>query len=453
MRRTDRAAAAALLLILALPLAAQTPAKDLIKKAKAAAAAKDAARARDLYLQVIELDPDESQAYYRLAMLAPTPDEAARWLGRYTTLEPTDAWGWLALGDTLLKTGRPLEARDAYRKGAKLEPRNADMIKGAERGRKAVDPGVAPFVRFDHDSDGNDIYAFGMEGGLPLYGGFRLGGRFERVDIRDDSLRSGVNGFSLRLDARPRSDVLIGAAFGLAFVDAVHLRKESSPAPSSGILDGSISWMTLTGELRVRFRAPQSGPSLDVRLRRLPQAYSPLLLFNRVVQDDARLVGELPAGPFRLRGIGRISLIEALDQPVNSRLEGGVAVVHPFGSGGEISVQYHLLGFDHSPEVGYFAPRRVETVETGTSWELGGGDWSVSLDLGAGIQRLARQGEEPGPWKPALRGWSFFTYSLTAALQARLEIEAYSAPFAPVGTVVSENWKSLSINAGLRLRL
>jgi len=84
-----------------------------------------------------------------------------------------------------------------------------------------------------------------------------------------------------------------------------------------------------------------------------------------------------------------------------------------------------------------------------------GGDGLVSLafDLGAGIQRLAKQLEIPGPWKAVLRGWGMLAVDLAPLVQWRVEAEAYSAPFAPVGAVTAPDWRFFSAATSLVFRL
>mgnify|MGYP000335683714 CR=1 FL=1 len=95
-----------------------------------------------------------------------------------------------------------------------------------------------------------------------------------------------------------------------------------------------------------------------------------------------------------------------------------------------------------------------QTLEGGTYWEFGGdGGFSLAFDLGAGIQRLAKQEEELGPWKLALRGWGMFTVDLAPSVEWRVEAEAYSAPFAPVGVVTTPNWKYFSVSTSLVFRI
>jgi hypothetical protein len=216
----------------------------------------------------------------------------------------------------------------------------------------------------------------------------------------------------------------------------------------------ALSWTTPEADLRVRWREDNSIPSFEVRLQRLPLGTSPLLIANHAVRNELRLGLELPAGPVRIRGTGRAGLMETFGEDVNLRLQGDAALALPIGWRGEVSAQYHRLSFNRASFAGYFAPKLVETIEAGTYWDLGGdGQLSASVDLGVGIQRLAKQEEEVGPWKLALRGWSMLSVELSRTVQWRVEGEAYSAPFAPVGGVTAPNWRYVSVNMSLLIRL
>jgi hypothetical protein len=172
------------------------------------------------------------------------------------------------------------------------------------------------------------------------------------------------------------------------------------------------------------------------------------------MRNEVKLGVELPAGPLRLRAAGRAGLIEALGEDANRRLLGDAALALPLGWRGEISAQYHRLGYEQASTAGYFAPERVETIEGGSYWELGGdGAVSFSVDLGAGGQRVAEQGAEVGPWKLALRGWALLAVDLSRTIQWRTEAEAYSAPFAPVGVATAPDWRYGSITTWLLVRV
>jgi hypothetical protein len=435
-----------ILAAMAVPLAAQTPAKDLLKKAEAALEDGDTETAKELYLQVIDLDPEESDAYYKLGLLSENAEDALNWYKQYAELEPDDAWGWLAVGDASVKVGKPLEALEAYERAAKLAPDADDVKEGLEKGRLRAAWTVQPIGGTIGDSEGNRTWRYGIEGDVPLRGGFRLGGRIVASDIRGKPTPSSVQEFLFRIEGRPRFALRLELSAGLArFADQVGKK---------GLLGKSSPLITLEADLRVRWRDPDGGPALEARLQRVPYVSTPRLVINRAVMNDARVGVEWPVGFLRLRGAGRASWIETAGEASNRRLQADGALVLPINWRGEISVQYHRLGYGRDSLAGYFAPKSVETLEAGTYWELGDeGPVVVELDLGAGIQRLAKQHEDVGPWKLALRGYALFAADLLPGLQLRAETEAYSAPFASVGVVTAPNWKYLAISAGFLIRI
>src|SRR5205809_5783098 len=65
------------------------------------------------------------------------------------------------------------------------------------------------------------------------------------------------------------------------------------------------------GTFRLRWRAPNGGPALDLFAQRVAVDASPLLLANHVLRNEVLVRGEIPAGPLRLRGAGRAAGIEA----------------------------------------------------------------------------------------------------------------------------------------------
>jgi len=430
----------------AIPLAAQTPVKDLLRRAEAAMEDEDRALAEKLYLQVIDLDPDQSAPYYRLGLLARNAEVALGWFKQYADLEPDDAWGWLAVGKKSLKVGKTREALAAFKRAAKLAPGAEDIQKGLSEGRLRAAPTLEPIAAYSGDSEDFRTWRYGLRGDLALRGGFRMGGRISRSDLRGQGQKASIDEFLIRLEGKPRLALRLDLTAGLA----------RSAAQGTG-LAGKFKVdpaTTAEADLRLRWRATDDGPAFDVRLQRMLFASNPVLVVSRAVLDDARLGLDLPVGPFRIRGMGRASLIESAFEPSNRRLQADAALVLPFSGRGEVSMQVHSLGFEKASGAGYFAPKSVNTIEAGTYWELGGeGLMSGELDLGIGIQRLAKQGEEVGPWKPALRGWGYLAFDLAPTVQARLEAEAYSAPFAPAQAVAAENWKYLSVSLGLLVRL
>jgi hypothetical protein len=218
--------------------------------------------------------------------------------------------------------------------------------------------------------------------------------------------------------------------------------------------EGSSAWTTPETTLRLRLRAKDTPWALDIGAQRLPLGTTPLLVENQAMRNELRFQGTIPAGPLRLRLGGRAAEIETAVEQSNYRMQGDAAIVLPIGWCGEVSAQYHRLGFERASAAGYFAPQRVETVESGTYWVLGGnGAVSVDLDLGIGVQRLQKQNEQVGNWKASLRGWGGLNIDLSRRFRFRSEIEAYSAPFAPAGAVTTPNWRWVSVTFGLLVRV
>jgi len=424
--------------LIATPLFGQTSVAELMRRAEAAFADENRVLAERLFRQVLTLDPYQSRAVFRMGQLSRDDEVALQWFKQYAKLEPTDAWGWLAVGDKSLKVGKAVEALEAFERAARLQPKAQDIQERLAKGRLRAAPTIEPIGGLTHDSDGNLTLRYGLGGSMAFRGGFRLGARFARSSIDDGITAATLDEGVLRLEGRPRMALRLDLTAGLArlaFPDAA-------------------SWTTPEADLRIRWREEISSPSFEARLQRLPLGTSPLLIANHAVRNELRLSVELPAGPVRIRGTGRAGFIETLGENANLRLQGDAALALPIGWRGEVSAQYHRLSFHRASFAGYFAPKLVETIEGGTYWDLGGdGQVSASVDLGVGIQRLAKQKEKVGPWKLALRGWGMLSVDLSRMVQWRVEGEAYSAPFAPVGVVTAPNWQYISVNMSLLIRI
>jgi tetratricopeptide (TPR) repeat protein len=424
--------------LIATPFIGQTSVAELMRRADAAFADENRALAERLYRQVLTLDPYQSRAVYRLGQLSRDDEVALEWFKQYAELEPTDAWGWLAVGDKSLKVGKTVEALEAFERASRLQPKAQDIQERLAKGRLRAAPTIEPIGGLTHDSDGNLTLRYGLGGSMAFRKGLHLGARFVRSNIDDGINAATLDEGVLRLEGRPRMALRLDLTAGLARL----------------AYPDALSWTTPEVDLRVRWREDNSSPSFEARLQRLPLGTSPLLIANHAVRNELRLGVELPAGPVRIKGTGRAGLIETFGEDANLRLQGDAALALPIGWRGEVSAQYHRLSFNRASSAGYFAPKLVESIEGGTYWDLGGdGEVSASVDLGVGIQRLAKQGEEVGVWKLALRGWALLSVDLNRSIQWRVEGEAYSAPFAPVGVVIAPNWRYISASMGLLIRI
>ncbi len=425
----------ALLVILTLPVHAQDVA-GLLRQADSAFASGNPALAERLYRQLLKLDGQQSRAVYRLGVLSRDDEVALGWFKRYAMLEPDDAWGWLAVGDKSLRVGKTIEAREAYQRAAALAPEAQDVQQHLARGRLLAAPTIEPIGGCASDSDGNRTWKYGLKGDVARRGGWRLGGLATRSTIGDGTGDATLDEGLLRLEGRPQ----------------MAWRVDFSGGPAQLAPPGANPWTTGVADARIRWR--RQATAVEIRVQRLALGTSLLLVANRAMRDEAKLGVELPAGPLRFRATGTVALIETLGEDDNRRLQGDAALVLPLGWRGEISAQYHRVGFERTSSAGYFAPERVETIEGGAYWDLGGeGAVSFSVDLGAGGQRIAEQGAAVGPWKVALRGWAMLSVNLSRTIQWRTEADAYRAPFAPVGVATTRDWRYSSVSTGLLLRL
>ena len=419
------------------PLAAQAVSspRGLLRRADSAYAAGDRRRSAELYGRVLAEDPDQSRAVFRLAQLAATRQERLALYTRYTELEPRDPWGFLALGDAYHKAGRERSALGAYRAAARLAPSEPDVVARLGPQRHRVSPALEPIASYQRDSDANAVRRVGLRADLQAGEMTRLGAQVQRASVSgageatvDEALaRIGTRGPGLRVD------LLAGAA-----------RLASPLTPSA--------FITPSADGRLQWRAPSGGPAVELRAQRLVLGASPLLVANRVTRNEARFGLDFPAGPIRLRGTGRVGMVEALGESANRRLQGDGMIVLPIGDVKELSLQYHRLGYQRASLAGYFAPARVETIEGGTYLEFGE-RVVLAMDLVAGAQRLATQGAGVGPWRLALRSYAYVALPLGPTTQLRLEGEAYKAPFAPEGAVTAENWRYGSLSLALRWAL
>jgi len=411
---------------------------DLVRRADTAFEDENRDLAQKLYLQAVELNPEQSHAIYRLGQLATNNEAALAWYARYVKLEPDDAWGWIALGDKYLRVGKDVEAFDAFRRAAKLAPQAKEIPARLETAGLRAAPVLEPLGGVSGDSDGNRTWKFGISGDAALRHGFRIGGKATRSRINDGLTLATLDEGLFRLQGRPRAGVRLDVVAGGVRLNA--------PA--------AVAWTTPEADFRLRWNSAVNAAAIDVRALRVPLGTTPLLVTNRAMRNELRLGGTVPVGPVRLRVGGRDAGIETAVEKRNRKIQFDGGLVVPIGWRGEFSAQYHRISFERASHAGYFAPKRVETIEGGSYWEFGGdGRWSAEIDVGIGMQRLALQQQPVGPWKPALRAWGMASLDLTKTVIFKAEGEAYSAPFAPAGVSTAPNWRYAALGFSLVFRL
>jgi tetratricopeptide (TPR) repeat protein len=466
----------------------------------------DAPAAVRAYSAVLVIDPENSRATYRLADLQRhDPARALPLFRRYITLEPTDLWGYLAVADMLSRLGRSDEAlrwsaealrrgpteRDAvigrarvlararrtdaalaaYRAWLDTHPRDAEawqelsreLLRAGRPGDAASalersqaikpDPKVAqrlvvvrgiaapaftPLVAGSYDSDGNTIWRYGGALELGAAGPVRLGVLGSRTHVGDGITGADLDALALRTSWQPQAVLKFDATGGGTRIGAIG---GSSP-----------TWLA-TGQLRARWHAPASRLGLDLRADRSVIDASPLLVANHVVRGELSGLLSVPvAGPFTLRGIGKVAtLSDSFEVNHKTTLSGVMAVaVTPSV---ELSAQFHQIHYDHASVSGYFAPWQLQVAEAGTYFEIETpGSLVLAVDAGAGVQRVAKQRPTFGPWTSAFRLYAMLDAPLAPGRDFRLELESEDSQIA-TAAATSGQWRYGSVIASLRWAL
>jgi len=155
----------------------------------------------------------------------------------------------------------------------------------------------------------------------------------------------------------------------------------------------------------------------------------------------------------KLRGLGRTAVLgDRAD--VNHRTELGLVLALPLSPAIELSGQVHQLRYSHASTAGYFAPRLGQVVEAGSYVELESpGGWLLALDVGAGAQRVAEFGGQPGPWTRSLRGYAFITAPLAPGRALQLELEGEDSMVAREAATTVGAWRYGSAVLSLRWAL
>ena len=448
-------------------------------RADSAFTAGDARAAAQEYAAVLAADPWNSHATYRLAQLQRRdPRLALRLFRRYVALEPSDAWGYMAVAEMLAHSGRYGEALRWYDDALRLAPGERDAVVGRARtlkrarrtgaaiavyrswlaahptdaevrrelaaARVAAAPAITPLVGGSHDSDGNTTLRLGGVAELGAPGPTRLGVRATREQVHDGVTDIGLDELTLRAVSRPSGALQIDAEGGATRVDA---------------MGGAGATLTATGQLRARWRDPLGGPAVDIRARRNVIDASPLLVTNRVVRTEIGAIFELPvASGLKLRGIGRTAALSSSFDVNHRTTFAGVAALAVTPSV-ELSGQMHEIRYSRPSSAGYFAPRLIQIAQAGSYIEVETARSIVlAFDLGAGVQRVAQQGAAVGPWRPALRLYSLIAVPLAPGRELRFELDSDDSGVATESATTADSattaqWRYVSMQLSLRVAL
>lgn len=462
--------------------------------------------AEDRYVRVLEADPWNSRATYQLAVLRrDDPDESLRLYTRYAELEPTDPWGYMAVGDAyarvrsygeglrwydlalalapderdavigrariLAQAGYTDEAIDAYAgwvapNGSDAEAWNelSRQQQRAGRYRDAITSRERAVTQrgADDASDGRLRYLRHMAApAVVSIGGKSFdsdGNSVVRFGVSADFLAGGRSriGFSVGRSVVSddfQSPTVDRFAATMQWRPRAALRVEGRfGIASSATEDTSDAKVDAVLHLRTRYRAPAGGVEANLGFRHDPLDASPLLVTNSIVTDDLRAGMGFPIhSRLRFRAAGRLT---AVGGGAETNWRRGVSTVMVFAAREliEVSAQFHHLSFRSPTSDGYFAPRLAQTLEAGSYMEFYP-SWAtlIALDLGIGVQRTARHDEPASSWHPTFRLWAQAAVPLGGPLELNVEIEAYDVRIGNVIAARSATWRYVAITTSFRV--
>ena len=412
-----------------------SPANAPLARAESAYAAGEPDVAEREYAAVLKADPGNSRATYRLAELRRWhPAQALRLFRRYVELEPSDPWGYMAVGDVLSRTGQHDEALAWYDAALRMAPGERDAVIGRARvmaragradsaaatyerwlarhagdaearrelgaARAQAAPAFEPTVRGSRDSDGSTVVRFlgALDAGVGG-GGTRVGATYSRARTGDGFANAVVDEVAFRARRPPGAGWTLSATVGAARLDA--------PAESRGVSAGSPNeppgapvdtTRRKPGRRNPKDRDAVPSPEPGgVQARRATTVATGLIRARwrpptggTVV--DLRLRRDvLAATPVLVtNGVVRTELHGMVELPLGSavKLRGtGRAALLSDRTGdnrrtawsGAIafpvartrtSLQFHETGFAQATTAGYFAPRLTQTMEAESYLEI-----------------------------------------------------------------------------------
>jgi hypothetical protein len=286
-----------------------------------------------------------------------------------------------------------------------------------------------------------DVSTLGFQAGGDVAAGeaARVGGFWQRRRVASFGDVVLTDRFMGQLVAQPTPEVRFQATAGL-------VRRRAD-------LDGSATVTTPEARVRLRRRFASDRGGLDVRGQYGPVDATPALALDELTRSLVSGVADLPLGTrWRARGLGSLWFMSRPDQDANRgfRVGGSLGVLAARGihvTGGWQQSRYR------DPGIGYFAPERAELIEGGVEVERERGIFSVSLDAGAGVQRVQQHGAPMGAWDSALRGWAMLAWALAPGRQFTLEVEAYDSRVTDAVVISTDRWRYASLTAGFRIAL
>ena len=459
------------------------------------------------YEAVLALARDHPRALYRLGRIRRDEDPAAAvvLLDRYVALQPRDAWGHLALADARARAGDAAAALIAYDAASALEPKEPDIALGRPRllmilGR--VDSAIGGYVEWlrSHPDDVDawreladarqkagqwhgsaqaleralrlqpdqpllerrleairfraapaltgtflgaaetDIRSAGLAiaADAPVGPAGRIGGSYRRREVSSFGESAAAERLLVVAAARPRSHLQLDGHAGMTRLLPAS-RSLESQHPEAG--------------LRLRSAGVGRAPAFNLRVQHGPLDLTPELIAEPLVstQLSGALDSPVADGSWRIRGFTRTARLTHLDE-TNWRTSLGAGGAARVGQGMHISGNWSRTRNSLPGASGYFSPERAEVIDGGFDLERDFDSVSISIDGGAGVQRVQKVDSAMGGWAPAFRLWAFVGWTIVPGRQMLIEAEAYDSQIANV-VATSEQWRHVSVTASVRVAL
>lgn len=463
--------------------------------------------ARAAYRDLLEADPNNSRAIYRLGVLAPSGSSVAVELfTRYTELEGDDAWGWIALAEAFADGGDIDGAIDAYARALEVDSSERDafiprarlllVIGDLDGAVEALDAWLlrhnsdveawrllARVHRANGDTD-REIAALVRAGELDPQDDSR-----ERLDAlrartapaiepsiasSTDSDGSGVNRMGLSgdfaLGSRSRLGLQLERATasdaegeetidrGLLYYttrgDVYRLDVRAGMSLREGAKGRLSRSIEPIGRLRVRWATDADAPGVDVRLQRTLLDANATMISNGIVLEEAFVGLDVPAGQtVSIRLLGATGALVD-DGKRNWRFRIGGGPQFAVAPGVRVGVQYDGTTYLESARSGYFAPALAHTLEAAAYGEIEElGDFSIAADVGAGIQQIIEEEGDAGTISPAFRGWGSVAWNFAPSSSVALELEGYNLVGGSAVAGGSSGWSYGSVALTLRWAL
>ena len=400
--------------------------------------------------QLAPAERDVNVGRARLLARAGHTDEAIAAYERWLARTPGDAQAWRDLAVQRRRAGRSAEAIVALDHAAGQDATAATktaVAKDLLRARNLARGTVTPVVAGSRDSDGLTTARAGVTVSSALLGRARVSASTS-VDRAGDGVTSrGTEDASLGLHYRPLAQLRLGLAAGVSrgdrsLVDTVAGASRFETVP--------------VGQARLVWRKPGDAIGVDLRASRQLIDASPLLVAQGVLRDEASLSLDLRlAGPFRVRGFGRVGSVHDADESNGRRILGGALAYAPGEY--EVSLRAQTMRYDTATALAYFSPRQVRTAELTTYFERETDRGvTMAVDLGGGAQQVFEWTAPSAAWSPELHAWAQLVVPLNDAFALGTELEAYDSRVGTetqAATVGSTRWRYGSASVSLRVRI